>query len=517
LLEELGEDGMQDQLWKYGGSSFDRRIRLFTDLLIRGNNGKMAEAVSRVRYLVVDEIQDLVRARAAMVVAMIKQVLGNDGSVLLLGDPAQAIYDYQSRNLFGECAEQITSHNFLEQVRDTTENRLEEIPFRHFFRYSDPVVREFVANARRAMGTDGAHPDHAELLRLMYELGGAEELSRLPARAQKDGGVAVLVRRNVEADQLYAWCRKNDLPVHLHRGARGGVWPAVLARVFGGWKQDVMTLDRFQTRWGERVSGGLDNERMKLEQMLREKGVLTDGVFDLQRLRYMVSTEPAPPAPLPSGGIIVSNIHRSKGLEYDSVMVLEPDVPGAAGTEEIRVLYVAATRARKRLGVLERNAKVFRSARQVGQTGYYKVGDVVHLTGFEDLDPNLLASGLISPSGIESIQEELWRTFGLSRADGQEAYFCLREGGERVNFSLAINMPSGQLEDICWCDQSLSHAAYGSRLKARNLTGGIKGWPVRVAELATTGYLPEDEVATDRFGNAGLALIPVLDSTVNLK
>jgi len=54
-----------------------------------------AETLRKVRWLLVDEIQDLVGVRARLVVLLMRKVLASGGAVSLFGDPAQSIYDFQ--------------------------------------------------------------------------------------------------------------------------------------------------------------------------------------------------------------------------------------------------------------------------------------------------------------------------------------------------------------------------------------------------------------------------------------
>ena len=72
-----------------------------------------------------------------------------------------------------------------------------------------------------------------------------------------------------------------------------------------------------------------------------------------QRLSRLTSDEATDPA---GSGPVLSTVHRSKGLEYETVVILESALETGAGDlpEEARVLYVAMTRARRRTIRLER-------------------------------------------------------------------------------------------------------------------------------------------------------------------
>ena len=63
--------------------------------------GSRPEVIAGVRHLVVDEVQDLVGVRADLVLALIRSLPATCG-VTLLGDPCQALYDYQVDGEAGE-------------------------------------------------------------------------------------------------------------------------------------------------------------------------------------------------------------------------------------------------------------------------------------------------------------------------------------------------------------------------------------------------------------------------------
>ena len=513
LIDHLGEQRMDSLLYSYRSSgSYSKRIRLFTDVLQAQKPQNISSMVSGLRYLIIDEIQDLVCERANMVLALMQVVLGNAGRVLLLGDPAQGIYDYQADSEWG-CPEKITSQSFLSSVRGLIGEKRRDIAFREFYRYADQSIKEFVRQARFAMGDDGSCPDKEELLRLVYNLGTPVDFSQLPAYAAVEGRTAVLVRTNAEAYQIKHWCDVNGVPVRLHRGARGGYWPPCLARVLYGWKQDSMSLRKFEEIWGKK---GADRNGIALgaiKGQLQKLRVLDDNRIDILRLRYMMATEPAPIEDIPDNFIVVSNVHRAKGLEYDSVLVLAPHNSGLDSSEELRVLYVAATRAKKKLSILNRDEKIIQWASRVGKTTYRKVQNAIYTNGPGDLDTDLLAEGLDAPSGRSTIQSILWERY----LHGGDAMICIKEVGGLDVFVLAVATENDRIEDVCWCDDEFGSALWGSRNYAKRLGDGRTGWKMSLQGIASVAYDPSDDDATKEFGTAGMVLVPVLGARIIVK
>src|SRR5262249_4260250 len=133
------------------------------------------EEIGRVRCLLVDEVQDLGGGRAELVLELMRRVLGQGGGVVLLGDPAQAIYDWQQDDDIGMRSEQ-----FLDHARQLLGPSLEQIELTEDHRSTSDTVRRFVREARSAMGANGDTPDGIQLGRLLRQLGppaGADILS----------------------------------------------------------------------------------------------------------------------------------------------------------------------------------------------------------------------------------------------------------------------------------------------------------------------------------------------------
>ena len=64
-----------------------------------------------------------------------------------------------------------------------------------------------------------------------------------------------------------------------------------------------------------------------------------------------------PPDELIDGGtgvVVVSSIHRAKGLEFDTVLLIPFDIAEEDWLQEARVLYVGLTRAKHNLMTLKR-------------------------------------------------------------------------------------------------------------------------------------------------------------------
>lgn len=508
--------------------SYSARIQGFVDLLVQGQLPAAEEAIRRVKCLLVDEIQDLGGSRAVMVLEITRRVLDAGGAVCLLGDPAQGIYDFQTRNHPGA----LSSRDFLNHIRQLLPTDSRAVRFTRFHRFRSERIADFVARAREAMGDDGTEPDGRELQRLIAELGSPVRPVELPGLLQTQGRLAVLTRSNLETFQFSHWCRENGLPVRIHQGSSEQGWPAWMARVLQGFRQERMSFEHFRRRWSERIgsaSGMTADEALASEELSR---AVRDETIDLRLVRRRVRDE-APPASLEDArGIVVSTIHKSKGLEFDHVLLLEPNHSGAiAEPEEVRVLYVAATRARKSLRRLARLKEHFRGKRPDGPAfvlgrGRWKAlrRQRDFLDGLSELDPDTL----LDPVGVANraddarvdvrrAQDVLW---SIHQAQGLVELRLVAEASDWRDYSVAVAPPFGsspRTVPLCMVSWELSRELYWAEREwngdtARDGTIATAG----ASALATVAFDEDDEEATAALGQAGLALLPVPEGLIRM-
>ncbi|MCP5157792.1 MAG: UvrD-helicase domain-containing protein, partial [Gammaproteobacteria bacterium] len=344
------------------GQGYDGRIDLLNERLHDPTQLPEAQAaLGEIRVLLVDEIQDLVGRRAAMVLNLIQRVRANGGSVTLLGDPAQAIYDFQAKNEPGSlrCAD------FLESIRGRLVADIKSRPLTQYRRFVESSMITLAERARAAMGEDGLHPDGTALEHLLDDLESPAELDNLQELAESGERAAILVRTNLEAAQLAEWCRQHSVAYTHWRGRDHDHWPGWIARLVYGFQGREMSRDRLTARWQQYIG---DSAGLLLEEaltFLERQDVLHDNLLDLKALTDAMNWRaPYRNAGLVqvADGLIISTIHKSKGLEFDRVLLLEPDSESAGNPEEVRVLYVAATRARRNLRLLARDRRLFPKA-----------------------------------------------------------------------------------------------------------------------------------------------------------
>lgn len=479
--------------------TYEERIESLVALLRRGD--KLDDTgIDEIRILIVDEIQDLVGIRARMVCGLARRVIGNNGAVMLFGDPAQAIYDYQTKDE----QDPYTSTVFMQDMRSLLP-RYEEVRFTTFFRYKNTRMRDFVNSAVQAMG-EGVTPSGMHIERLLESLGSNKDMDDLIEGPPDSKTTAILTRSNTQAYEASLWAANHNIDAVVHRGASGAFWPGWLARLFGGFTQDKMSLEKARLRWKEYVEAR--TPQWTFEQavaLLRDLGAIVNNVVDLIALSRAVEQRTYLPTHtgVSKSPVVISTIHRSKGLEYDRVYLLEPSGQWQGKDEEIRVVYVAATRARRDIALLTRDKSVFRHwKRQSGGR------DTVHWFRQHNGKYFVFVNGtdLISwPSIVNaadpSVQSGLWNYLAgragalhIQKTEGQyEVCFPLRQENATQRW-----VPIGRLEP---------QASRDFELITRDK---VRGGSLPVLDLASE-VLGEEHIRASAFlGPARLVLVPVL-------
>jgi hypothetical protein len=492
---------------------YDHRIDRFNRLVTEGGvEFQMAlERLGRIRFLFVDEIQDLVGVRARMVLNLARVVLENGGAVTVMGDPAQAIYDYQVRKQSG-----MDSRRFLEKLRNLLSEARDhrEIRLKKYFRYSDPELKHFVNAASRSLGETGAEPEGQELERLLQELD-ALDLDEVPRLARRKGQIAILARRNADVYQLARWFREKGLDLRIITGSRSP-WPGWIGRLVLGYEQDHMSRKmaerRFEKFFGESKALDFDSAW----QYLAAQGLVKDDHFDLPRATSRILTRD--PIAVASGtdeaGIVLSNIHKSKGREFDHVLVLSAAPNWAGNPEEVRTYYVAATRARRSVALLRHDSRIIKKPAY----GHGYKNDVimdrnrsprVAVQGLEALRLETLIGRDRDPERLRRMQEALWQSHSTGTLPSRLSF---RRSSDRDQLWLMMEMDDGDShERLCRSDDSLgADLARIARYRFSRSPSAVRIAGFSHVELVTCAFEREDRLARECLGAGRLAVVPAV-------
>jgi hypothetical protein len=400
--------------------SYNNNIVAFTDLL-KNKDKAVLEFLGELEHVIVDEAQDLVGARADLVIELVRS-LPEDCGVTVFGDSAQAIYGFTDDS---ESIAKQPSATTMERIVNGELPGFEEINLENNHRTSDVKLRELCSEGRKKLlrlkeGTADSWKAMRSLIKEKSH-GAANDGNKSELQGRSDTLVlyrsraeAILFSSFLWADGIEHKLRMSGVPVRIHP------W---IGRVFGDFVKDTVRKAEFMALWASRVctdGSGADAAWELLKRFAWEHG----GIVRLAKLRSVLGRSRPPldflvdERDLP--GPIVGTIHASKGREAAEVRLMLPSenfvnraMGAAVLAEEERVLFVGATRARARLLVGQGmstyakkspNGRVFRSANKDINKGKRQVE--IGLKG--DVSVAGTVSGPFSQTEAQQLQDWFW-------------------------------------------------------------------------------------------------------------
>ena len=386
---------LNDGGYDVADKTYDSRILLLTKELKNVSLRQLTARIDRSRYLFVDEIQDLVGVRADMVFELIKRILSSKGSVTLLGDPHQSLNEYQIR------AAQTNSSEFLAEVNSFLTENLECFELEESHRFETPEMKSLAANAKAIL--DNGQLAAKDKINLLVEL--IPEITQEQLiKSFKNGSIdALLCRSNAEVFQWINWLEGQGNTCTVNAGAIGRPWPAWLGRAIMHYQSAVMTREQLLNRLSSNMGDGLAPTEEELDGFLLSERLVRRNIINLEELAFRLKyLSPAKKGDEADNGLVVSTVHKAKGLEYKNVVVIQPSQKNITD-EEVRVLYVAITRAKSSITLLPISKIPFNGYRKKGHGGHYRfTKDEVkfnQILGLEDFDLETLF--ITAESGVD--------------------------------------------------------------------------------------------------------------------
>ena len=325
---------------------YDARIEEVTRVI-----KKEPSLIEQCSHLIVDEVQDLVTSRAELVMQII-EALPIDSGYTLFGDACQSIYDYQCN--VGEVdsikfykwlfknQKRANYYSFDINYRQTSD--LEQLGdrYRNSILVGDDNARNKVSN---------------EILNQISVLNNVDLKSATLEEIEEsvgEGNIGILTRTNGQALKISTWFRNSDIPHKVQKRLGDNSLNIWIADVLVDYENDTIDKDSFSDLFMEKGGFGLDVDEVwdAIEKTQREAksrysieeiihGILNNGKNKI----FYTNVE--------KDSIVISNIHRAKGREYDNVILLDDSLFIEEGeTKEInehKVMYVGVTRAKKAL------------------------------------------------------------------------------------------------------------------------------------------------------------------------
>jgi superfamily I DNA/RNA helicase len=455
-----------------GGQNFQTAIKLALDEVQA--NPDVQEFLKKLRHVMIDEAQDIVGDRAAYIASIIQELDPACG-VTVLSDDAQAIYGFADED-FRETGE---SYSLPELIRDYFSDSFRELELNNIYRTDDRNLVELFTKGRALANATNSTKKFSSMKKLIEEIA-HESSTRIPIGREGDldnsASPFVLFRRRGEA-----LLSAQNMGTKPHRTRlRGQSQPIAswIAKCFWDFNGPIVNKSEFSELYSLRVSKDEDEINTNWESLVRVAGNknLSVSLLDLRRALSNVN----PPSQLAANeigteGPIFATIHSAKGRESDDVFLclylpddesaqLQPD-------EEARVLFVGATRAKKRLnvafvsqiyaGTLSSGRAYRRSYSKQFKTNYVNVeigarGDLsaLGLVGkhvFSDPESAKLAQGWLAAQNNEVREISLQKV----PLNGEWPYLLLNSSGANEG-SLVIGSLSDQAQkDIFYaCDMN---------------------------------------------------------------
>lgn len=333
---------------------YDQRIKSATSIF-----KKKKDMLADYEHIVVDEVQDLVGSRAELVLAMLKGLPETCGFTIL-GDSCQALYDYMAE---GDPAV-MSSEQFYQDI-------FKSFPDANYYALTEnhrqgDTFGQLTIPYRKAILTGSAQDRVSAASDLLTHISQTPvkltKFSRSDALQYIGQGetLGILTRTNGQALQISAWLQNADVPHTLHRGLGSPTLGDWIARVFCDYENESVDETDFITKHlALYPDAGYETARLRWSALVSTQRGEARSRYEVAELLKGLLRNASEPALYDSGtgkkhAITVSNIHRAKGREFDSVIVIDDVIEAMADSEtedilEHKVCYVALTRPKKKV------------------------------------------------------------------------------------------------------------------------------------------------------------------------
>lgn len=305
---------------------FDANITRVKALLIEGI--AQDRVLNDIKWIYIDEYQDLVGCRADLTLELTKLVKKNVGSVSLLGDPCQQIMNFQIKKGGTKNSKFLTEFSLL------AGRRISRLSLSKSYRFTTTIQQDRVKRMRELMLNSSVNlpilSTEVEQSILWREIGSSS---------------AILCTRNIDCLLIYDLLRTEGKAVKLNHGVDRVMVPTWIFDVFSDWQQAYMSLDTYRLRCNRKQI-----ECMSTIQYLNSMGVVSDERIDVVSLVNIIETRGGIDASDDINTITISTVHKAKGLQYPVVAYFPKN--SVINEDARNEQYVAVTRAQEEFYLL---------------------------------------------------------------------------------------------------------------------------------------------------------------------
>lgn len=497
------------------GDSYEARIRKATAYL-QGDD--VPDRVSYLKHVLVDEMQDLVGDRAELVLGLFRS-LDEDFGFTVFGDPLQGIYDFQLEQ--DDCRSSLSAADLAETLVQDFGAHQQRL-MKHYRAITDRT-RELISvgDEIRALGPlegPACQTAHQLIEAFRTQVVSSSILSESGALEPPDGKTtALLCSTNYEVLVASELLWEHGYPHIVRRAAQDmsvAPWVHTLFRDLEDRTYSATDMkDRLKNHFGDQAAD------LWLALKTAEGNHAAYESLNVPRLSQRLRTRSIPltltvadTAPL-----ILSTVHRAKGLEFNNVLHLQPQAGSPAAEESAATLkqrYVAMTRAREEVISTRLPQKLPRADKTNGrwlEQAYGKYGRYTRRMEFQNSDIDDGAPFYPTDGDAQSVQDKLVLEDLLGKVVTGTLQFQPMFG-EAPRYVLATE--EGQV--IGRTSQSFAYAlkkSFGLRRgSGTNWPRGFTGARVTSIECAT-GH--PDETRLIGLGSSGMWLVPRLTGLIS--
>ncbi|GAA3691097.1 UvrD-like helicase family protein [Yimella lutea] len=295
-----------------------------------------------IRHVIVDEVQDVVGVRAEFVLALL-EALPDDAGFTLLGDPLQSLYDFQLTD-----DHPMTSQQFLDSVR--RRRNVAQRDLRGEYRSRTTVAGEMSRLRKELEGLDPSRR-RRRVETASADLSPLGELDEdaVETIASWRGRTVLLCDTNARAALAASALARHGVRAEAVAEARDVSHPAWIALALADHQHTRIERSEFMAVAEGAGCPDVDEAWRQMRTVAGAGSGVDIRTFARQlaglRGRDMFRRVPESP-------IVVSTVHRAKGLEFDNVVLVDSDDwSNDLGDAErmASMLYVAMSRGRDRV------------------------------------------------------------------------------------------------------------------------------------------------------------------------
>lgn len=362
FLMAMKEQGVISE--NFENYNYNARISLFNKYI-------SSEDFDAISYFIVDEIQDLVNERAEMVLKILNNL---KCGYLLAGDRCQSIYDYEADDdatldsvKFYELAEMQFPDDMLRY--EITGNRRQTSELVE----NAEKMREVLLNEKFIEQNKYANNIILKYLEKTKIESYIKKLNQPPTVS-----TAILCRNNGEAEYISGLLCERGICHTLNRGVNNvAPLPRWIADIFWDYCRETISQQDFFERFVFRCDSDLKADIL-WDFLCKLTGSQDITSVNVPKLIAALSITNNIPVDFydESPMLTVSTIHKAKGSEFDTVILVESNIkPSSDSGEEARVRYVALTRPKTQFIAMKKNRRFFKRtlSGRVIETGLHNI------------------------------------------------------------------------------------------------------------------------------------------------